>query len=281
MGLPERRASRVDCLSTTRHALARHLGVDQHPAAQRPARPGENQTAAAIEPFLDKAARQLGVDRVAIRRVNAPDHDGKIGGKQEPITSSYLRQALAKGAERFNWTQKASLSGQRQGSKVTGIGVGVAYHSAGQSGFDGLVVLKPDGKLYIHNGPGNLGTFSYAATARTAAEVLGMPWEHCEIVYGDTSRHLPWNLGQFGSNTSFTMTRTNYVAAMDAKRKLQAIAAREFGETLNSSRWPTSASTSKRILPRASAWPTRRSVPLLWAVYTVARAAGRSALPDR
>ena len=193
--------------------------------------PGENQTAAAIEPFLDKAARQLGVDRVAIRRVNAPDHDGKIGGKQEPITSSYLRQALAKGAERFNWTQKASLSGQRQGSKVTGIGVGVAYHSAGQSGFDGLVVLKPDGKLYIHNGPGNLGTFSYAATARTAAEVLGMPWEHCEIVYGDTSRHLPWNLGQFGSNTSFTMTRTNYVAAMDAKRKLQAIAAREFGET--------------------------------------------------
>jgi CO/xanthine dehydrogenase Mo-binding subunit len=193
--------------------------------------PGENQTAAAIEPFLDKAARQLGVDRVAIRRLNAPDHDGKIGGKQEPITSSYLRQALDKGAERFNWTQKASLSGQQRGSKVTGIGVGVAYHSAGQSGFDGLVVLKPDGKLYIHNGPGNLGTFSYAATARTAAEVLGMPWERCEIVYGDTSQHLPWNLGQFGSNTSFTMTRTNYVAAMDAKRKLQEIAAREFGGT--------------------------------------------------
>ncbi len=58
-----------------------------------------------------------------------------------------------------------------------------------------------------------------------------MPWERCEIVYGDTSRHLPWNIGQFGSNTSFTMTRTNYVAAMDAKRKLQEIAAKEFGGT--------------------------------------------------
>jgi CO/xanthine dehydrogenase Mo-binding subunit len=193
--------------------------------------PGENQTAAAIEPFLDKAARQLGLDRVAIRRMNAPDHDGKIGGKQTPITSSYLRQALDKGAARFNWSQKATLSGQRNGSKVTGIGVGVAYHSAGRNGFDGLVVLKPDGKLYIHNGPGNLGTFSYAGTARTAAEVLGMPWERCELVYGDTSKHLPWNLGQFGSNTSFTMTRTNYVAAMDAKRKLQEIAAKEMGGT--------------------------------------------------
>ena len=194
--------------------------------------PGENQTAAVIEPFLDKAARQLGLDRLAVRRLNAPAHDGKIGGKQEPITSSYLRQALDKGATRFNWTQKTALSGQRHGSKVTGIGVGVAYHSAGQSGCDGLVVLKPDGKLYIHNGPGNLGTFSYAATARTAAEVLGMPWERCELVYGDTSKHLPWNLGQFGSNTSFTMTRTNYVAAMDAKRKLQEIAAKEFGGTV-------------------------------------------------
>lgn len=193
--------------------------------------PGENQTAAALEPFLDKAARRLGIDRVAIRRINAPDHNGKIGGKQAPITSSYLPEALDKGAARFNWSGKAALSGQRNGSKVTGLGVGTAYHSAGRSGFDGLVMLKPNGKLYIHNGPGNLGTFSYAATARTAAEVLGMPWERCEIVYGDSSRHLPWNLGQFGSNTSFTMVRTNYVAAMDAKVKLQEIAAREFGGT--------------------------------------------------
>ena len=191
--------------------------------------PGENQTATVMEPLLDKAARKLGLDRVAIRRINAPSHDGKIGGKQGPITSSYLREALDKGAARFKWSEKAGRSGQRHGTKVTGVGVGVAYHAAGYNGFDGLVVLKTDGKLYIHSGMGNLGTFSYAATARTAAEVLDMPWERCEIVYGDTRKHLPWNIGQFGSNSSFTMTRTNYVAAMDAKNKLLEIAAKEFG----------------------------------------------------
>ena len=191
--------------------------------------PGENQTAAALEPFLDKAAKQLGLDRVAIRRLNAPDHNGKVGDKQEPITSSYLREALDQGAARFKWAEKVQQSGKRTGSKVTGVGVGTAFHQAGFHGFDGLVVLKPDGKLYIHNGVGNLGTFSYAATARTAAEVLGMPWERCEVVFGDSSRHLPWNIGQFGSNTSFTMVRTNYVAAMDAKLKLQEIAARDLG----------------------------------------------------
>ncbi|MCZ6769704.1 MAG: molybdopterin-dependent oxidoreductase, partial [Acidobacteria bacterium] len=195
--------------------------------------PGENQTAATIEPFMDKAARKLGIDRIAIRRINAPGHDGKINinGKHGPITSSYLREALDKGAARFKWSEKLALSGQRKGTKATGIGVGVAFHTAGTSGFDGLVVIKPDGKLYIHNGVGNLGTFSYASSARTAAEVLGMPWEQCEVVYGNTSKHLPWNFAQVGSNTSFTMVRTNYVAAMDAKGKLQEIAAKEFGGT--------------------------------------------------
>lgn len=191
--------------------------------------PGQNQTAAAIEPILDKAARKLGLDRVAIRLVNAPGHDGKYGGKQEPITSSYLPEALKRGAEKFNWARRQAGSGRRTGSKATGLGVGVAFHLAGNSGFDGLVLIKPDGKLYIHNGPGNLGTYSYAGTARAAAEALGMPWERCEIVSGSSARHVPWNSGQGGSNTSFTETRTNYVAAMDARRKLQEIAAKEFG----------------------------------------------------
>ncbi len=191
--------------------------------------PGQNQTAAAIEPILDKAARKLGLDRVAIRLVNAPSHDAKYGSKQEPISSSYLPEALKRGAEKFGWTRRQALSGKRNGSKAIGVGVGVAYHTAGSSGFDGLVLIKPDGKLYIHNGTGNLGTYSYAGTARAAAEALGMPWERCEIVFGSSARHVPWNNGQFGSNTSYTMTRTNTVAALDAKGKLQEIAAKEFG----------------------------------------------------
>ena len=36
--------------------------------------PGQNQIAAAIEPLLDKAAAALGVDRLALRRINAADN---------------------------------------------------------------------------------------------------------------------------------------------------------------------------------------------------------------
>ena len=89
--------------------------------------------------------------------------------------------------------------------------------------------ITPDGKLHIHTGVGNLGTFSHSGTARMAAEVLKIDWDRCVIERGDSRRHLPWNNGQFGSNTSFTMSRTNFVAASDAVDKLKIIAAQRFG----------------------------------------------------
>ena len=191
--------------------------------------PGQNQIACAVEPLMDEAARRLGVDPVEIRRINAPDSDTRFGEENASVTSAFHREGLIRGAERFGWEERKARSGARSGSKVVGVGVGQAYHSAGSSGLDGLVRITPDGILHIHTGVGNLGTYSYAATSRVAAEVLGYDWDRCVIERGDSSRGLPFNLGQFGSNTSFTMSRTNYVAAMDAAEKLRAIAALELG----------------------------------------------------
>jgi CO/xanthine dehydrogenase Mo-binding subunit len=191
--------------------------------------PGQNQIAMAIEPLLDKAARQLGVDRVEIRRINAPTADWRYGENQSPLTSVHLRDALDIGAREFDWQGRLARNGQRNGSKVRAVGVGQAFHSAGGAGFDGLVVITPGGELHIHTGVGNLGTYSHTGTSRVAAEVLKCDWEHCVVMRGDSRKHLPWNLGQFGSNTSYTMTRTNYVAAMDAVSKLKEIAAMDLG----------------------------------------------------
>lgn len=190
--------------------------------------PGQNQIAMAMEPLLDKAANELGIDRLLIRKINAPDINDNLAGRQK-VSSAYMNEALDMGADRFNWTDKLSRSGARDGSKVIGIGIGQAYHGAGASGFDGLLRIMPDGKVHIHTGVGNLGTYSYASTARVALEVLGASWENCVIERGDSRKGLPWNLGQFGSLTTFTESRTNYAAAMDAKRKLQEIAALDFG----------------------------------------------------
>ncbi len=191
--------------------------------------PGENQIACALEPLMDRAARDLKIDRLALRKINAPKPDSKVGKDRRPHTSAYLVDALEKGAARFNWDERKARSGQRNGTKVTGVGIGQAYHPAGFNGFDGLCRLLPDGTFHIHTGVGNLGTFSHSGTARIAAEALKIDWDKCVVERGDSRKHLPWNIGQFGSNTSFTMARTNYVAAMDAVQKIKEIAAKDLG----------------------------------------------------
>ena len=122
---------------------------------------------------------------MAIRTINAPDNNARHGHNRATVTSAYLKDALEKGAARFKWEEKKKLSGQRKGTKVIGLGVGSAFHPAGLTGFDGLVRITPDGKLHIHTGVGNLGTYSYAGTARVAAEALQCKWENCVIERGD------------------------------------------------------------------------------------------------
>ena len=187
-----------------------------------------------LEPLMDKAARRLGIDRVEMRRVNAPAGRAPLGrprpdGGRQNASSAFVREAIDKGAAQFGWQARLQRSGQRRGSKVTGIGVSISSYSGGSSGFDGLLTIRPDGKMYIQSGVGNLGTESFVDTTRAAAEVVSMPWEKVEIVWGDTSKHLPWSTSQGGSSTTHAHTRANYAAGLDAKRKLQEIAALDLG----------------------------------------------------
>ncbi|MDH4065743.1 MAG: molybdopterin-dependent oxidoreductase, partial [Acidobacteriota bacterium] len=120
-------------------------------------------------------------------------------------------------------------SGQRRGNKVTGVAVATGSYTAGSIGVDGLCVIKPDGKLYIHQGIGNLGTHSVSDTARVIAEMVDMPWEQCVVVWGNTGNHLAWSSVQAGSQTTYAHTRANYAAGMALKRNLQTLAARDLG----------------------------------------------------
>ena len=196
-------------------------------AAQRG--PGGAQIIGMLEPLMDKGARELGVDRLALRRLNAPNADVEYGPRGATLTSVFVKEAIDKGRELFQWDQRIARSGQLNGTKRTGIGVGVSPYTAGSRGFDGLLVIRPDGIVQIQQGLGNLGTNSNFDTARAAADVLGIEWDDVEVVFGDTSRHLPWSAVQAGSQSIHAHTRANHAAGLDAKRKLQEIAARDLG----------------------------------------------------
>src|SRR4030095_5341300 len=152
--------------------------------------PGGMRWATMMYPLMSRAARQLGVDEVAIRKINAPS-DGSLFGltdtKERPrksVANARVREALDRGAELFNWQERQKHNGERRGSKVRGVSTIIGAYVGGTVGFDGLLVIKPDGKVYVHQGIGNLGTHSVMDTARAAGEVLGPPWDNYEIVWG-------------------------------------------------------------------------------------------------
>ncbi|MFN7984097.1 MAG: xanthine dehydrogenase family protein molybdopterin-binding subunit [Vicinamibacterales bacterium] len=195
--------------------------------------PGEMQGIAIVEQAVTKAAKQLGIDPVELRKINAPVGRAPFGparnGKRPYTTSAFVREALDKGAEQFGWKEKLAQSGQRRGNKVRGVGVSIGTHTAGSIGHDGLMTIRPDGKLYVQSGVGNLGTHSTFDLARVAADILAVPWEKVEVIWGSTAKHLPYSCLSVGSQTTHAMTRANHAGAMDAKRKLQEIAAHDLG----------------------------------------------------
>jgi CO/xanthine dehydrogenase Mo-binding subunit len=204
------------------------------PPRRAQSQPGGMQGITIMEPLVAKAARKLGIDQVAIRRINAPVGKAKVGpanarGQRGYTTSAFLQEALDKGKELFRWDERRAQGQREQGTKVRGLGVAVSTFVSGSTGYDGLFVIKPDGQMYIQTGVGNLGTESYSDTQRVAAEMMGMPWEKVVLTWGNTGNNLPWSCVSGGSQTTHAHTRAAHASAMDGIRKCQEIAAKTLG----------------------------------------------------
>lgn len=194
--------------------------------------PGGMQGIVIMETIVSKAARKLGLDQVDIRRANCPEGKSPLGpsrnGTRTHCTSAFLKEAFDRGAEQFQWKERIAQP-KRSGTKVRGVGVSSSCFVGGSIGYDGLFVIKPDGRIAIQSGVGNLGTESLLDVHRVVAEVLGVPWEKCDVTWGNTSKNLPWTCVSGGSQTTHAMTRAAHAAAMDGRQKLQEIAAKTLG----------------------------------------------------
>ncbi len=191
--------------------------------------PGAAQAMTMLGPLMSRAARELDVDELDLMDLNAPPEDAEFYPGPVRVTSAYVREAIRLGRERFRWDEKRQLSGRVEGSRVTGVAAALSSYSAGVTGYDGMLIIRPDGRLTVHSGVGNLGTHSVFDTCMAAAEVLRVPWDEVELVWGDSSRGLPWSAIQAGSRTTHAHTRANWAAGHDAKQKLQEIAALDLG----------------------------------------------------
>ena len=139
--------------------------------------PGGMQAVAIIEPILSKAARKLGLDQVALRRINCPEGKAEYGppnarASGATSTSCFLKQALDEGAKQFKWSERVAQKPKQAGTKVAVWASRSAATTAAASALTALIVLTPEGRVQIHSGIGNLGTEAVIDVHRAAAEVL-------------------------------------------------------------------------------------------------------------
>lgn len=115
---------------------------------------------------------------MAIRRINCPEGKAPFGaavqGQRQHATSAFLKEALDQGAEQFKWSERVSRTPKRIGTKVRGVGVSLSCFVGGTVGFDGILIIKPDGRINFQSGIGNLGTESVSDVHRAQASNFGI-----------------------------------------------------------------------------------------------------------
>ena len=153
---------------------------------------------------------------MAIHRVNAPParrSSVRLKARRQAAvrTSAFVKEALDKGTALFKW-ENARRGAASEGFEGRGVGVATSTYVAGSAGFDGLFVIRPDGRLSIQSGIGNLGTESFSDCIACRPRSSACRGKRSVVTWGDTAKNLPWTCISGGSQTIHAMTRAAHAA---------------------------------------------------------------------
>ncbi len=139
---------------------------------------------------------------------------------------------LKDGAEKFRWDERFKGWGKpfsTKAGKHRAVGVGTGSHTCGveeEGNVDAIVRINPDGSALVFCSAGRQGQGSETTQAQVAAEALGLSLDMVEVETGDTDA-CPWAHGSIASNTMFRTGWATREAAVDARRQILELAARE------------------------------------------------------
>ena len=181
----------------------------------------------AVEQAWDLAAEKLGIDVIALLRINAVE-PGDVSPHNHKITSCELRQCIDKAAHMIGWDEK-----RKNRRSDRGLGIGCSIHVNGRRSFgdwDGssaIVRINDDGRATIITGEGEIGQGTLTVLRQIAAEELGLPYEHVDITRPDTDVQ-PYALGALASRVTYVAGNAVKRAAAAAAQQLLAAASAQF-----------------------------------------------------
>jgi len=182
-----------------------------------------------MERMLDIAAKQLGIDRVEIRRRNLipPDkfpYDNEIIYQDfAPLTydSGNYEPALDKAIKLIdyhNFLEKEQPRLRAEGKRI-GLGIVTYVEGTGIGPYEGArVTVETSGRISVATGVGTQGQGHFTSFAQVVAEQLGTDIENIRLTTGDTAEFY-WGAGTFASRGAVVAGNAIHAAASNVRAK--------------------------------------------------------------
>ncbi|MFQ5568322.1 MAG: molybdopterin cofactor-binding domain-containing protein [Rhodothermales bacterium] len=187
-----------------------------------------------MERLLDLAAREVGLDRIEIRKRNflAPGafpHDHQIIYQDfAPLvydSGNYL-PALERAAERIGYEHFVDEEQPRLRAEGRQVGIGIVSYveGTGIGPYEGArVTVEPSGTVSVAMGVGTQGQGHYTSFAQVVADQVGVDVQNIRVVTGDT-RQFHWGTGTFASRGAVVAGNACRAAAAAVREKILKLA---------------------------------------------------------
>jgi len=182
-----------------------------------------------MERMLDIAAKQLGIDRVEIRRRNLippdkfPYNNEIIYQDFAPLTydSGNYEPALDKAIKLIdyhNFLEKEQPRLRAEGKRI-GLGIVTYVEGTGIGPYEGArVTVETSGRISVATGVGTQGQGHFTSFAQVVAEQLGTDIENIRLTTGDTAEFY-WGAGTFASRGAVVAGNAIHAAASNVRAK--------------------------------------------------------------
>jgi aerobic carbon-monoxide dehydrogenase large subunit len=168
---------------------------------------GRPESVLNIERLVDKAARDLGMDRLEIRRKNfiRPEQFPYRTGVNVEYDSGDYEKSLAEALRLSDYDNLISVRDQaRQRGELVGVGLSTFAEPSGGVGFESATVrVERSGDMTVLTGSSPHGQGHETAFAQIVAEKMGVSMDHVAIRHGDTLV-VQQGVGTFGSRSAIT-----------------------------------------------------------------------------
>jgi carbon-monoxide dehydrogenase large subunit len=158
-----------------------------------------------IERLIDKAARDLGLDRLEIRRKNfiRPDQFPYRTGVNVEYDSGDYEKSLAEALRLSDYDQMMQYrDAARARGELVGVGISTFVEPSGGVGFESATVrVERTGEITVLTGASSHGQGHETVFAQVVADKLGVSMDHVAIRHGDTLA-IQQGVGTFASRSA-------------------------------------------------------------------------------